>query len=559
MVDVHVKGAADKLKKRAERDTGAFCREILGFNYDIDEKTGERFNEGKGGIYKTGPHQKIVKVLDSKTKRKQIMCPRKARKTSLLTGYMCRNIVTRPNIRIKYAMRIKTLAKKTVRVVRHALEHNEKINELWGEQRSKDLPWADEGFIVATRTDFAERNYTLSPWSLEVGAAGDRGDIIILDDLVDWQNVMNPEQIDKQITFYKLCIPLLEHGGTLIDVGTPYDESDVHHFIRDEHGDAFESLWIPTGMEMVYDGKSKPTLEGVPIWPHFTARFLEGELDAMGPRDFMANMNMECQSADEQLFKREMFRPAAYEPDWMRFLSGYLVTDSAVSEDARASRSVLALILIDAADNLYLADLRVGLWKPDAFVTEFMTMCNAWRSRCRLVAQLFENVMLSQVYQSMIEEKARQMQMPINLIGVPVGTDPKRKERLRRSLQPHLASGSFYVLDTVDPSVEIRGKWHTLWDPQGHVTKDGNQLPAGMLVDSFIRPALKKKDITDAIALAVQVDSSGRRFCPPSAQTFRGSRNRDTLPQNGSYWSQLPAGRKRGWGDMASRANRRRR
>ena len=557
MVDVHVKGAAEDLRARAERDTGVYCREILGYNYELDEKTGEKRLLGKGGIYPRGPHQKIVKLLDSDSKRKQVLCPRKARKTTLLIGKICQLICKRPNIRIFYSMRTKPLAKKTIGVVRRALRYGEKISDLWGEQYDKDLPWSDDGFIVATRTDAALRDFTLWPGSLERGVAGDRADWIILDDLVDWQNVRSPEQVDKQRTYLKLCFPLLEHGGVLLDVGTPYDEADVHHMIRDEMGDVFESLWLPTGMEMVYDGKSKPYLLGKSLWPHFSKRFLEHELATMGPKEFMANMNMECQSPEEQMFFREQFIPGVFDRSEMRFLAGYLVTDTACTGQDQNSYTVLAVVLLGADDTAYLADLRLGLWKPDQVVDEFLILVAEWRSKCRLVNQVFENVMLSQVYRSQIEEKARQL--PVNLVGVPVGVGADRKDRLRRSLQIRFASHRFVVLDTVQRWVTIRGKQHLLWDPVGHQVKGGGDLPAGMLVDHFIRPNIKRKDIVDAIALIDAVDAQGRRVCPPSPLPhYRRSREPDTLDR-ATYWRRLPSGQRARWGDLASRARRARR
>lgn len=555
--------AKKSLKERAERDCGVFCREILGFNYDIDEKTGEKKNVGTGGIYKKGPHQQMVKLLDSDSRRKQILCPRKARKTSLIIGKICQLIVARPNIRILYSMRTLGLAKKTIEVIRHQLRKNEKINELWGEQYSKDLPWSNEGFIVATRTDQALRDYTLYPGSLEKGVAGDRADWVILDDLVDWQNVRSEEQVDKQREYLRLAFPLLEHGGTLLDVGTPYDESDIHHMIRDEMGESFESLWLPTGMEMIYDGSSKPRLEGKPIWPHFTARFLEGELVHLGPKAFMANMNMECQSAEEQMFFRDQFIPAVYDKDSMRYFNGYIVTDTAVSDEdsAQGCLTVLAVVLIGHDDTAYLADLRLGLWKPDQVVEEFLSLVLEWRGKCRLTKQLFENVMLSQVYQSQIEEKARQRQISVNLVAVPIGVGKDRKNRLRRALQPRFASHKFCVLNTVARSVALRGKEHPLWEPQGHIDKHGVEHPAGMLVDHFIRANIKRKDIVDAIALIEAVDGQGRRLCPPSALPYYRNPNvRDTVRGgNGTYWSGLPRNHKQSWGDLAARARTRRR
>lgn len=542
------------LKERAERDTGVFCREILGFDYDIDERTGEKINAGRGGIYKRGPHQQIVKLLDSKSKRKQVLCPRKARKTSIIIGKICQLIVARPNIRIFYSMRTQKLAKKTVSVVRRALRYNEKIQELWGEQYSKDLPWSDDGLIVATRTDTALRDFTLFPGSLETGVAGDRADWIILDDLVDWQNVRNPEQIDKQVTYLKLCFPLLEHGGTLVDVGTPYDESDIHHHIRSEMGEVFESLWIPTGMEMVYDGNRKPSLTGSPIWPHFSVKFLEHELATMGPKEFMANMNMECASDEEQMFYRQQFHPERYESSTMRFWNGYVVTDAAASsEGTDVCLSVLAVVLLDSADNAYLADMRLGIWKPDQLIDEFLTMVAQWQPRCRLQSALFENVALSQVYQSFIEEGARQRQLRIHVRGVPLGIGEDRKKRLRRVLQPRFAANKFYVLDTMPRTVVIRGKTHQLWNPFGFEDKDGNQLPAGMLVDHFVHHNLRKKDIVDALALIESVDGQGRRMCPPSpAAHFHPPRSRDTVG-NGSLWKRSRQQQGPRWTELAGR------
>ncbi len=550
--------------KRCLTDTGYLARELLGFDYDHNEETGEITRPG--GIYPTGPHQEMVEFLDTNDgKHKQLMCPRGARKTSILVAFCVRHILANPNIRILYAMQTHTEAGRTVQQVRDILEHNKGIAALFGDIRGDSKNWRSSQFTVGNRSNVALREPTMMAGGIGKTVTGSHPDIILLDDMVDWTNIGTPEAIDKPIIYLKLCFPLLEKGGLIVECGTPYDESDIHHHVKNELSTTFSRLEVNCGMEIMSDGKGDYELIGEPTFPHLTESFLKAELERMGPTDFAANYCLKCASPENQLFFREHFKISTWQK-WMSTLSGYILTDTATSDNKTSNLNVIALVLMGHDDTAYLADMRVGIWKPDDFVENLLDMTMQWRPRCRLHLQTLENVSLNHVYRAVIEQRARERQIPIRLVGIPRGVGhAAKKDRIKR-LQPRFVSGKFIVLNTVPEKVMVRGKEKVLFNPNGWQSETGELLPDGMLVDQFIRPNSKLKDIPDCLADIEASDSDRRRICVPSPkpawQDGRSEPRRKwrvpagdqrEVQDSSPRWMRESAPAKSRWSDLASR------
>ena len=92
----------DQFRQWVLSDTGVLCRELLGMNYDEDEG-GRHVNVGKGGIVDHGKTQEIISLLDDRSKQfKLVKAPRESRKSSILQGFVVRQILLNPNTRICY-------------------------------------------------------------------------------------------------------------------------------------------------------------------------------------------------------------------------------------------------------------------------------------------------------------------------------------------------------------------------------------------------------------------------------------------------------------------------
>jgi len=528
------------LAERALVDTGVMAREVLGFNYDKDEQTGEITRPG--GIYDYGPHQTMVEFLDDEEhKFKQLVTPRLSRKTTLVIARVIRRICGNLNITNLYAMQTGKEAKLRSATIKRIFQQNRLLNYLYAPDGFFDIKGAADAWTIVNRPDIALVDPTFKIGGLDIAVTGSHPDDTYLDDLVDWTNVRDPIQIQKAIDYAEMCAPLRAAGGYVIDVGTPYDEADVHHHLRDQ--EAYKSLWIDCGMDLVSDGKGGWDLDGDARFPHLGAEALRAQLARMSPDKFAANYCLQCISADTQLFFREQFIPAVWE-DWMRYLNGYLLTDTATTDQEYGTYSVIAVVLVAADDTAYLADLQVGLWKPEEVEQRIIDTIKNWRSRCRLICQILETNAANNVFQSGIERRARASQIPLNIVKLRRGVGEQSKNQRIKGLSPRFASGKFCVLDCVPRETSIRGKVRVLWHPEGfHDKQKGMHLPSGMLVDQFVRPNAKFKDIPDALADLEAIDNQDRRICAPSPQPrFHVASRERKKPAKEGFWSGRQSG-----------------
>lgn len=540
-------------KEWALEDTGVMAREVLGYDYDQDEDSGEITRPG--GIYPYGPHQDAVEFLDAPEPHfKQLVMPRGSRKTSIVIARIVRRTCQNLNRTTAYCMQVAREAELRTGTIRDIFKHNQKINDWYGPDGKFEIKGGAGAWTIANRPDVALVDPTLKAGGLDRSITGSHPEDIYLDDLCDWLNVRNPEQIQKAIDYAVLCEPLRKAGGYVIQTATPYDESDVTHWIRDR--EKYASLWIDCGMEMVVSAEGKPCLNGTARFPHMNETFLQHKLDGMPPDMFSANYLLECMSKTDQLFFREQLIPARWE-DWMHQLSGFMLTDTATTDAEYGCYSVLALVLLGHDDTAYLADLRIGLWKPEQFVSEFFDLWQHWHSRCRLHHATMESTSANQVFRSLLDGRARERQILYHLKTLVRGQNDQNKRRRIQALHPRFASRRFCVLDTVPRETVVLGKRLTLWDPEGFTASDGRRWPAGILVDQLIRPNSKKKDIPDALADIEAVDVNGNRICPPSpsprwqVDSRPESVSRRHRPEE--FWRRAAQRHPRSWGDLANR------
>jgi hypothetical protein len=213
-------------------------------------------------------------------------------------------------------------------------------------------------------------------------------------------------------------------------------------------------------------------------------------------------------------FQRKFFKPIAWQND-MRTLSGYIVTDTAISDDESACYSVIAYVGLDASDNIYLLDLMVGNPDHHEFGNWFFQMLEEWTPRVNHCGECWESAVLSMAYRNYIIRDSRVRKFRLHTLEMKRPPQSQKEGRINR-LQPVMKSGDFYVVDTVPKTFTDSTGEKVLWDPTGfYDARTRVHLPAGELVDEFIRKG-GKKDIPDAIAMVLEHEKTRtgyRRMC----------------------------------------------
>lgn len=504
-------------KRRCLDDTGFVCRNILGWNFD--EYGGKRTNVGTGGVRAKGAHQRIVEFLDREdTRYKLLEAPRGSYKSTIIQGFITRQILKNPNVRILYGMKTDEKVAEKSLAIRNSLEMP-LVRDLFGEQRGE--LWDNQKFIVAGRTKKNLQEATVSTFSLKALPTGGHYEFIIVDDLIDHENCKTPESLENAKRVAELIQPLLIAGGTLIYIGTRYDEGDIYAelesnpLFRPPYG---ETVIYGAGVRVRQKDGGGLFLEldestGGLTFPHLTLELLTERLHGMSRKgDFFT---FSCQylnyvpTGTTAFFKREQFQPLRWGED-MRGLSGYLLTDTATSEKEEGCYSVIAYVLLDVHDNLYLVDLRVGHWRPQQFIEVFFEVLDLWATGDKAAnhcGECWEEISLAEVFEAAIKNDARARRIRLHPIKMPRKKTNDKFARIGR-LETPLAKGQFYVVNTVPRTFEDLDGERILWDPEGHTDARSNtKLPGGELVDEFVRfPSTKwKRDIPDTLAMAYEV------------------------------------------------------
>lgn len=495
--------------KRCLSDTGYLCRELLGYNYDEDAG-GQKVNVGKGGIVDYGKHQEAIELLDDpEISHKLIIMPRESRKSTILQGFCIRHVLLNPDIRIAYVARTDDMMAQKVLAIRNQLEREE-ITALFGPQRGDK--WEESVFTVKGRKDVGLQNATVTGFSMDSMPHGGRFNIILLDDFIDETNVTTPEQNKKSKDKWMNLQPLLARGGILVYVGTTWADDDLGNDLQ------ASPLFAPpkggqivcgAGVRVIHDSNGKLDLEVVETglnFQHLTIEYLRQKLHGMSLRGqydiFVRQYLNEATSRSSSMFQRRYFKSVQWGED-MRELSGYLLTDTAISDKEESCYSVVAYVGIDAGDNLYLLDLRIGHWDPTEFVNNFFACLEEWQQRTNHCGECWEDVALASAYRDSIENDARARRTRLRTIEQRRPPSSQKRGRIMR-LQPVMANGRFWVVDTVPRTfVDVDGE-KELWNPKGFFNARVKAYePSGELIDEFLRPTAKK-DIPDTLAMVLE-------------------------------------------------------
>lgn len=508
---------------RCLEDTGFVCRELLGWNYD--EVDGRRINIGTGGVRNTGAHQEIVEMLDDLTSRYKLLeAPRGSYKSTIIQGYITRQILLNPDVRILYGMKTDTKAREKAMAIRSTLE-DEKVTSIFGDQVGKH--WEQDRFTVASRRQKNLQEPTLATFSLESLPTGGHYDFIIVDDLIDHDNCGTADALEKARQVFRLIQPLLVVGGTLVFIGTRYDANDLYATI--ERNPLFHP---PTGITKVYGAGVKvyyspnsgrcglEVLPGGLTFPHLTLDILEQRLQGMSDgSDFY---HFSCQylnvvpAAINSPFTREAFKYIKWNPIMAGF-TGYLLTDTATSVKDEGCHSVIAYALLDKADNCYIADLRIGHWRPPEFVDQFFEVLEKWQDRVNHAGEVWEDISLVQVFLATIQADSRSRRTRLRTIQIPRAGSADSKHRRILAMEPVFRRGSFHVLDTTPRTyIDLEGE-RDLFKPDGYRDPRTNMiLPSGELVRQFVeyRPKAAKQDVPDCIAMLYETaKKDNARYC----------------------------------------------
>ena len=169
-------------------------------------------------------HGKIIRALESHTKRKLICVPRGTFKSSICSiSYPIWLLLTNPNLRILIDSEVYTNSKNFLREIKaHLL--NQELTQIFGQFKSDN--W-NEGEITIAQRRVNKKEASITCSGIGAVKVGQHFDVIIGDDYNSPLNSGTPEGRRKVIDHFKMNMSILEPDGIYVIVGTRYSEDDL--------------------------------------------------------------------------------------------------------------------------------------------------------------------------------------------------------------------------------------------------------------------------------------------------------------------------------------------
>lgn len=447
-----------------------------------------------------------VKETRSYSRRRLTLMPRGHLKSTVGTVlYVLWRIYRNPNIRILVGTNKLELSQAFIRELRQYLEDPELQERVWNkrphipgrlvpvmdsagrkrrakqngeeetETEDKKLIWSLSAIQVLRSEKLKEP--TVLATSVGTRVVGQHYDLLIEDDIVDFDNVSTPQKITKvfdwaqdmesvidpprevelgkvgSVTFKELV------GDEILTHGTRYDDNDYYSYLLENA----KNLKYKIFKRNIYKN-GKDSSAGY-IWSEkFTSEYVELLRARATPRRWASQYLNEIVAADDLILDYEkvrFFRSSDVEKKdnivnlrikdekAKRVVKPYLVVDVAGSTNKTADNTVITVGGVDENHDVFVLDTKIGKHTPSGIIDLIYEMCDKWN----LSTVHIETVGVGVTLPYNLKERFRSKRP---LVINPIISKGEKKARLELRLQPLLENGKLFLPDwlAVNESVQ---------------------------------------------------------------------------------------------------------
>ena len=175
-------------------------------------------------------HEEWINIFEDK-RYVCLLAPRGHGKSTIVESYIIWKILIDPKIRILITTVNQNKAEEMMSFIRHHLEYNEKIIDLFGEQKSP--LWSRNKLKVKNRGGgVIHKEPTLQVLGVTSSQISSHYDLIILDDVCDRKNTATAHRRRELKEWYRTEImEMLEPNGKIFNIQTRWHSDDMHNFL----------------------------------------------------------------------------------------------------------------------------------------------------------------------------------------------------------------------------------------------------------------------------------------------------------------------------------------
>jgi predicted phage terminase large subunit-like protein len=415
------------------------------------------------------------------THRLHLEAPREhAKTTAVSVKYVLWRVGRDPNLRVVVISRTGALAASINREVRRNIENNPRFRRVFPEVEP-DSPWGDEQFQV--KRSSIMKSPTFYGTGLEGSVTGIRGDLLILDDPFDLNEVRTQAQRDKVRDWINsVTVSILPPSGEMICVGTRWHEEDYWGGLLEKSVEKGGD-WVCKVYRAVENYEDPPS-EWRVLWPQrWSAEALEKRRRDVGSLMFRSLYQNDPFGLQGAVFKRDWlsyYDPAMLNATVTRHLDYIMAVDPAIGESVSADRTAIVTIAVNRRNSdIYVLDI----WADRVdFPTQVKKIVEYGRKRRRFgdaIAVVRKIGVESLFYQKALYSSLYQTGLPV--VEVKGARGPKEMRIF--GLQPHFENGRIKL-----PGGSIIPNW------------------MGKFMEEYLAyPRGKHDDILDSLQIAVEL------------------------------------------------------
>ena len=232
-----------------------------------------------------------------------LQAPRSHGKTSIVGAYIIWRVIRDPDVRILIVTINQDKADEMMTFIQHHLEENQKLIEIFGDQKGYTGEWTRSTLRVrrAGKSGFAHKEPTITVLGITSSMVGGHYDLIILDDITDQKNSRTEHRRRELVRWYnQTLVPMLEPNGKIISIGTRWHENDIHSYL------AKDPSFVSKVYRAITDEKNKKVL-----WPErYTYEKLKAIEKSIGSVSFELQYQNNIISSSDSPIKSEWIQNA---------------------------------------------------------------------------------------------------------------------------------------------------------------------------------------------------------------------------------------------------------